>query len=218
MFFECEKENLLVENIVTWIVERVGEWGYLGIIIMMTIESSLIPFPSEVVMIPAGYLSHKGDMNIFLAILSGVSGSMIGAYFNYYLSVYLGRPLLLKVCHYVGISDKKFSKVEKYFRNHGEITTFIGRLIPAIRQLISCPAGLARMNIAKFSLYTALGAGFWVTVLVILGYFIGENTELLKKYSHQITIMTLALCVVIVGIYIYVKTRKPKEEKSEFAG
>ena len=199
-----------MHEIVDFIVKTVGQWGYLGIVITMTLESSFFPFPSEVVMIPAGYLSHKGEMNIFLAIFSGIFGSMLGAWFNYYISILLGRPLLIKVGRYVGMSEKKFNKVDKFFKNHGEITTFVGRLIPAVRQIISCPAGLARMNIFRFSLYTAAGAGLWVTILALLGYFIGENQELLKKYSHQITILLLIMCAIIVGIYIYVKTRKPK--------
>jgi len=182
---------------------------------MMFLESSFFPFPSEVVMIPAGYLSQRGDMNLFLAISSGIFGSLLGAWFNYYLSILLGRPLLLKLGRYVGLSEKKFTKVDRFFQNHGEITTFVGRLIPAIRQIISCPAGLARMNIAKFTAYTAAGAGLWVTILAVLGFIIGENQELLKKYSHQLTVLLLIFSVVLVAVYIFVKTRKKGVESQE---
>ena len=194
--------------LIHFIVETVNQWGYLGIIVAMTLESSFFPFPSEVVMIPAGYLSHRGDMNLVAAILCGIAGSMIGAYFNYYISLKLGRPLLLKLGRYVGLSEKKFNKVDKFFYNHGEITTFIGRLIPGIRQVISCPAGLARMSIVRFSVYTAAGAGIWVIILAMLGYFIGKNEVLLRQYSRQITILLLVFSAVIVGVYIYVKSRK----------
>ena len=202
-----------MESVVKFIVDMVGNWGYPGIIIMMTIESSFIPFPSEAVMIPAGYLAQQGKMSLPLAIISGVFGSMLGAYFNYYLSIWLGRPVLIKVAGWFGISEKKFNKVDLFFNNHGEITTFVGRLIPYVRQIISCPAGLARMNIAKFSIYTAAGAGLWVTVLAFLGYFIGKNKELLKQYSRTITIILLIFCVLIVAIYVYVKRRRARAER-----
>ncbi|MCX7000253.1 MAG: DedA family protein [Candidatus Sumerlaeota bacterium] len=210
-----------MESFVKFIVDMVGNWGYPGIIIMMTIESSFIPFPSEAVMIPAGYLAQQGKMSLPLAIISGVFGSMLGAYFNYYLSIWLGRPVLIKVAGWFGISEKKFNKVDIFFHNHGEITTFVGRLIPYVRQIISCPAGLARMNIAKFSIYTAAGAGLWVTVLAFLGYFIGEivgkNRELLKQYSRQyswqITIVLLIFCALIVAIYVHIKHRRARAEK-----
>lgn len=202
-----------MESFVKFIVDMVGNWGYPGIIIMMTIESSFIPFPSEAVMIPAGYLAQQGKMSLPLAIISGVFGSMLGAYFNYYLSIRLGRPVLIKVAGWFGISEKKFNKVDLFFHNHGEITTFVGRLIPYVRQIISCPAGLARMNIAKFSIYTAAGAGLWVTVLAFLGYFIGRNKELLKQYSRTITIILLIFCVMIVAIYVYVKRRRARAER-----
>jgi membrane protein DedA with SNARE-associated domain len=202
-----------VESFVKFIVDMVGNWGYPGIIIMMTIESSFIPFPSEAVMIPAGYLAQQGKMSLPLAIISGVFGSMLGAYFNYYLSIRLGRPVLIKVAGWFGISEKKFNKVDIFFHNHGEITTFVGRLIPYVRQIISCPAGLARMNIAKFSIYTAAGAGLWVTVLAFLGYFIGKNKELLKQYSRTITIILLIFCALIVAIYVYVKRSRARAER-----
>jgi len=210
-----------VESFVKFIVDMVGNWGYPGIIIMMTIESSFIPFPSEAVMIPAGYLAQQGKMSLPLAIISGVFGSMLGAYFNYYLSIWLGRPVLIKVAGWFGISEKKFNKVDIFFHNHGEITTFVGRLIPYVRQIISCPAGLARMNIAKFSIYTAAGAGLWVTVLAYLGYFIGKivgkNRELLKQYSQKyslpITIILLIFCILIVAIYVYVNRRRARAER-----
>lgn len=196
------------------IAEWIRAWGYPGIIFLMAIESSFFPFPSEVVMIPAGYWAHEGEMSMGLSILSGIFGSMIGGYFNYYLSLWLGRPMVLKLGKYVGLSETKFARVEKYFENHGEITTFIGRLIPGIRQLISCPAGMARMNIFKFSAYTAAGAGLWIVVLAFLGYFIGLNKELIHKYKVPITLGLMAFCAVVIVVYIVVKRRKSRVEKT----
>ena len=199
------------------IAEWIKAWGYPGIIFLMAIESSFFPFPSEVVMIPAGYWSHQGEMSMTASILSGIFGSLVGAYFNYYLSAWLGRPMILKLGRYIGLTEKKFNKVEEYFDNHGEITTFIGRLIPGIRQLISCPAGLARMNIVKFSAYTGAGAGLWIIVLAFIGYFIGLNKELIHKYKMQFTLGVLAFCVITVAIYIIIKRRKRKNQNPESA-
>ncbi|MCV6607207.1 MAG: DedA family protein, partial [Campylobacterales bacterium] len=157
----------MLGEIVKWIVETVGDLGYLGIIFMMFLESSFFPFPSEVVMVPAGYLSSKGEMNIFLVIIAGICGSLLGAYLNYFLALKLGRKTLHKFGHYVFIKEETLDKVEKFFADHGKISTFTGRLIPGIRQLISLPAGLAKMDLKIFTIYTGLGAGIWVTILTI---------------------------------------------------
>ena len=192
----------------TAVAEGIRAWGYPGIIFLMTIESSFFPFPSEVVMIPAGYWSHRGEMNVVLAVLSGIFGSMLGAWFNYYLSVWLGRPLILKIGRYFWISEEKFAKVEKFFQEHGEITTFVGRLIPGVRQIISCPAGMARMNMLRFSIYTAAGAGLWVIVLTLFGWFIGMNEELIHKYKIHLTVGSFVFCCITVAVYIAVRKRR----------
>lgn len=127
----------------------------------MAMESSVIPIPSEIIMPPAGYLVHEGKMNMVLVIVSGTLGSLFGAYVNYFAAHWLGRPLLVKYGHYVLIREETLVRVERYFAEHGEISTFIGRLLPVIRHLISIPAGLAGMNHLKFSLYTLLGAFLW---------------------------------------------------------
>ncbi len=182
--------------------------GYTGIFLLMAMESSVIPIPSEVVMPPAGYLVQQGKMDMLWVILSGTMGSLVGAYANYFAARYLGRPLLLKYGKYVWITEEHFDKVEKYFNDHGEISTFIGRLLPVIRHLISLPAGLAGMNHLKFTAYTLLGAGIWVTVLTWIGYFIGANQELIMKYSHEAVIDVIAFSVVLVGIYVWLHKRK----------
>lgn len=208
-----------MEQIIDWIVGIVGQWGYIGIVIMMFLESSCFPFPSEVVMIPAGYLASPAyltsasyvaghEMNLWIAIAMGIIGSWLGALFNYYLALFLGRPLLLKWGKYLLISEKNFDKGEKFFRSHGEISTFTGRLIPVIRQYISLPAGIARMNMAHFLFWTGLGAGIWVAILSAIGYVAGQNRELIEKYSREATIMAVVGCVVIVIVYIIIHRRR----------
>ena len=162
-----------MHELISWLVDTIGALGYPGIFLLMAMESSVIPVPSELVMPPAGYLAQQGEMHLWVAIFWGTTGSLVGAYVNYFASHYLGRPLVLKYGKYVWITEEKFAKVEKYFHDHGEISTFIGRLLPVVRHLISLPAGLAGMNHFKFSLYTIMGAGIWVTILTFIGYVIG---------------------------------------------
>ncbi len=194
--------------LVLWLLATIGTLGYPGIFLLMSMESSVIPIPSELVMPPAGYLAQQGQMNLFLAILCGVTGSLVGAYANYFAAHYLGRPLLLKYGKYVWITEEKFAKVEVFFKEHGEVSTFIGRLLPVVRHLISLPAGLAGMNHWKFSLYTLLGAGIWVTVLTCIGYSIGANQELIKQYSHQAVIGVVLVSAAIIAVYVWNHRRK----------
>jgi len=197
-----------MHELIMWLVNTIGVLGYPGIFLLMAMESSVIPVPSELVMPPAGYLAQQGKMHIWVAIFWGTMGSLVGAYANYFASHYLGRPLLLKYGKYVGITEVKFARVEKYFQDHGEISTFIGRLLPVVRHLISLPAGLAGMNHFKFTFYTLAGAGIWVTILTYIGYFLGANQELIMKYSHQALIGVVIFSIVI--IYFYVRAHKKK--------
>jgi membrane protein DedA with SNARE-associated domain len=199
-----------MHELITWLVNTIGALGYPGIFLLMAMESSVIPIPSELVMPPAGYLAQQGKMHIWAAIFWGTAGSLVGAYANYFAAHYLGRPLLLRYGKYVWITEEKFVKVERYFRDHGEISTFIGRLLPVVRHLISLPAGLAGMNHAKFSLYTLAGAGIWVTILTYIGYFIGANRELIEQYSRQALIGVVIVSAVIV--YFYVRAHRKKKK------
>ncbi|MDN5077452.1 DedA family protein [Aliarcobacter butzleri] len=199
----------MLSSIINFIVETVSSLGYFGIFIMMFLESSFFPFPSEVVMIPAGYLASKGEMNIYLVLLFGILGSLAGALFNYYFAIKLGRAFLLRYGKYILISEETILKMEEFFKNHGHISTFSGRLIPGVRQYISLPAGLARMNIFVFSLYTSLGAGIWVLILTILGYFLGNNQALVKEYLHIIVIVIL----ILLAIFAYFYYRRVKKIK-----
>lgn len=209
----------MLNEIVQWIVATVGQWGYTGIVIMMLLESSFFPFPSEVVMIPAGYLAHKGEMNIVVAIVMGIVGSWLGALLNYYLAVVLGRPFFLKYGKYLLISEDKFLRVEGFFRRHGEIGTFTGRLIPVVRQYISFPAGLARMNVAHFLFFTGLGAGLWVTILACIGYVAGQNEQVIRVYLHNATVWVIVVSIGLVAAYVYFYRRKmrrsPKSENGQ---
>jgi membrane protein DedA with SNARE-associated domain len=197
-----------MHELIDWLLITIGALGYPGIFLLMAMESSVIPIPSELVMPPAGYLAQQGQMNMLVAILCGTAGSLAGAYANYFAARYLGRPLLLKYGKYVWITEKKFAKVERFFRAHGEVSTFVGRLLPVVRDLISLPAGLSGMNHVKFSLYTLAGAGLWVTVLTCIGYFIGMNRELIMRYSHHALTGAIVLSAVIIVVYIRMQRKK----------
>lgn len=198
----------MIKELAQVLVDIIFEWGYLGIFIMMAIESSFIPFPSEIVLIPAGYLASQGDMSIGMIMSAALGGSMLGAFINYYLALTLGRKLLTKYGKYFFIKENALDKMDSYFAKHGHVSIFTGRLIPGIRQLISIPAGLARMNLVQFSLYTALGAGLWALILTLLGYFIGENQELIDTYLKQITVAVVALMVVLLAVYYLYQKKK----------
>jgi len=197
----------MLHDIAMIIVEWVEQFGYIGIFIMMFLESTFFPFPSEVAMIPAGYLAAKGDMSLVMAIVVGTLGSLMGALFNYYLAKKYGRKGVLRFGKYFFFTEEKLEKMEAFFVNHGSFSTFVARLIPGVRQLVSLPAGLSRMPLDKFSLHTTLGAGIWVTVLVLLGYFLGENEALIKEYLHQIVLVTLSIIAIATVIYVYMHKR-----------
>ncbi|MEZ5358059.1 MAG: DedA family protein [Candidatus Zixiibacteriota bacterium] len=193
--------------------------GYTGIVVLMMLESSFFPFPSEVVMLPAGVLAAQGHMDPWVAISMGILGSWLGALLNYYLAVWMGKPLLHKYGKYFFMPPDRLDKMEKFFYRHGEISTLTGRLIPVVRQYISFPAGLARMNIARFLFFTGLGAGIWVCILVWVGYVAGKQLEeitadsihaLWKQYSTEITLGLLAFCAVLITGYVLWQRHKKK--------
>lgn len=203
-----------MDRFALFIVSSIGGMGYLGIVLLMALESSFFPFPSEVVIPPAGYLASKGEMNLFLIIFAGILGSIVGALVNYYIAYRYGRAILIKYGKYFFINELKFKKIETFFIKHGEISTFVGRLLPGIRQYISFPAGLAKMNLIKFSLYTALGAGIWVVILAYVGYFIGNNMELIREKLKIITLIIIPFLIIIIVLYIYFAKKGKNNEKN----
>ena len=200
----------------------VNNASYLFVFIFMMVESSFIPFPSEVVVPPAAYLAvQKGDMNLFLVVLVATAGALAGALVNYVLSLLIGRPIVYAFAnsrfgHACLINQEKVEKAGAYFDKHGATSTFIGRLIPAVRQLISIPAGIARMNIWVFCIFTALGALVWNAILAFLGWWLAQHVSLsglydaVEKYNGYLTIgglCLLALCIAYI-IYNAFKTNK----------
>lgn len=206
----------------SWI-QKVEHWyennmNYASITALMTVESSFIPFPSEVVIPPAAYIASKpeSNLNIFLVVLFGTIGALFGAWINYFLAMFLGRPVIYK------IADSKFGKLlllnsekiehaEDYFNKHGKTSTVIGRLIPAVRQLISIPAGLAKMNFVTFTIFTAIGAGAWNIILALLGYLAHGQADLIDKYSHELGYIVIGIVALIALYFIvryFIKKRK----------
>lgn len=184
--------------------------GYPGVVLFMFIESSFIPFPSEVVIPPAGYLASKGRMELWGVIASGTLGSLLGALFNYVLAAKLGRPFLERYGARLFIKRETLAKADRFFQKHGHISTFVGRLLPAIRQYISLPAGLTRMPLGTFCLFTSFGAGLWVMVLAFLGYWVGENEDLLKAHLQEATLGLVGLAFTVASIY-WLFTRSHKQ-------
>ncbi len=200
----------MLHDIAAFLVDTIGAMGYWGIFLLMFLESTFFPFPSEVIMIPAGYLAYQGEMNLYLVVIIGIAGSLAGALFNYYIAMHFGRRFLLKYGRYFFVKPETLDKLEAFFHKHGELSTFNGRLIPGIRQLISLPAGLARMNLFKFSFYSALGAGIWVIVLVAVGYLVGSNATLISQYLHTATVIAL-VSIVFITLFYVVRQKRKKE-------
>jgi membrane protein DedA with SNARE-associated domain len=193
----------MLHQVIMWIVHTVGQWGYPGIVALMFLESSFFPFPSEIVIAPAGYLAFRGEMSLCPVIASGIAGSLLGAVFNYWLAVRYGRPFFEKYGRYLLVSKKALQKADVFFARHGHISTFIGRLLPGIRQYISLPAGLSRMNFPLFCLFTTLGASLWVTVLGLAGFWFGSNQELLMTHIQKISLALAILCACLAAGYVW---------------
>lgn len=212
--------HTLMQLIIEWVL---GHLSYWVIVLFMAIESSFIPFPSEVIVPPAAWLAAVGtDLNIVLVVLSATLGAVLGALVNYGLALWLGRPIVYAFANsrfgYMCLIDaRKVETAEQFFDRHGAVSTFVGRLIPAVRQLISIPAGLARMSLLRFVAFTTLGAGIWNTVLAALGYYCSripglETKEqvvtLAGEYSHEIGYALFAIVALVVAFLIYKAWKK----------
>jgi len=201
----------MFHHLIMWIVETVGRLGYPGILVLMFLESSFFPFPSEVIIPPAGYLAAQGKMSFHLVIIFGIMGSLLGALFNYWISLSLGRPFFQRYGKYLLVSEKTLARVDRFFDEHGHISTLVGRLLPGIRQYISLPAGTARMDLFLFVLFTSLGAGLWVLVLATVGYLVGYNQELLKLYLHKTVWAMVCLSVLLTVGYLAWRRKKNRD-------
>jgi membrane protein DedA with SNARE-associated domain len=190
-------------------VDLVAAGGYAGILVLMAIESSFVPFPSEVVVPPAGYLAARGEMSLPWVMASAVGGSLLGAWFNYWFAIRVGRPFFRRYGKWFLVSERNLDRAEAFFARHGEIGTFVGRLIPGVRQLVSLPAGMARMNFARFTLFTALGAGLWCGVLYGIGYSVGKagrhlDLDRIQDESMHVFLRWVApALLVLVAAYVF---------------
>ncbi len=203
----------MLERFIDWLLQALLAVGYPGIVALMAMESSILPVPSELVMPPAGYWAAKGQMNFALALLSGVAGSVIGALANYYGARLIGRPLIQRYGKYVLLSEKNLLRSERFFAQHGEISTLIGRLFPVIRHLISIPAGLHGMPLPKFIGYTAVGAAVWCAILTWIGYFLGQHERVLRSeeiHRYVTWAMLVLIPITLIAVLVYVLRRRRK--------
>jgi membrane protein DedA with SNARE-associated domain len=203
----------MLERFIDWLLQTLLAVGYPGIVALMAMESSILPVPSELVMPPAGYWAAKGQMNFAVVLLSGVLGSVIGALANYYGARLIGRPLIQRYGKYVLLSEKNLLRSERFFAEHGEISTLIGRLFPVIRHLVSIPAGLHGMPLPKFILYTAVGAAVWCTILAGIGYFLGQHEGALRgeeihRYATWAIGALIPICLIAVIVYAVRRRRR----------
>jgi membrane protein DedA with SNARE-associated domain len=204
----------MLERFIDWLLHTLLDLGYPGIVALMAMESSILPVPSELVMPPAGYWAAKGQMSFAVVLVCGVLGSIIGALANYYGAQLIGRPLIQRYGKYVFLSEKNLLRSERFFAAHGEISMLIGRLFPVIRHLISIPAGLHRMPLPKFILYTAAGAAVWCAILTWIGYFLGQHEGALRgeeihRYATRALLLLIPLTLIVIWIYV-LRRRRPK--------
>lgn len=215
--------SLDIASIINWFLEMPEMQVYLWVMLLMTIESSFIPFPSEIVVPPAAYLAANQRADIWLVLLIATLGAMLGAIFNYAIAWWLGRPIVYRFAnsrlgHMCLIDQEKVERAEKYFDQHGALATLIGRLVPVIRQLISIPAGLAKMHFGKFLFYTCIGAGVWNSILAILGYVLGKTLkpdmfmDEIERYNTFISDAILIICAIGIGLLIW-KAYRHKAQK-----
>ena len=210
----------MVEQFIDWLLRGLLDLGYLGIVALMAVESSVLPLPSELVMPPAGYWVAKGEMNAVAVVACGVLGSILGALANYGLAHWLGRGFLRRFGRYLFVSPKALDRTERYFAAHGEISTMMARMLPVIRHLISLPAGIARMSLPKFIVYTGLGAFIWCSILTWIGYFLGQNegvlrNEEVRRYVSRALLVLIPALALVVAVYVLRHRRKVAQGRQE---
>lgn len=196
------------ERVTTLLLEWMGQLDYLAIFVLMAMESSIFPVPSELVMIPAGYLVSIDKLNWTGAILASSLGSIAGSLGSYYLAAWLGRPVIARFGRFFLITDAHLQKTETFFARHGEISIFTGRFIPGVRHLISMPAGVGRMPLPPFMIYTLLGATIWNVILLVFGFVIGENREWVRQHTHWVVLAALLGALLLIGGYVLWQKRR----------
>lgn len=197
------------EEFTAYLLDLMGQLDYLAIFLLMAAESSILPVPSELVMIPAGYLAATGRLDPWLALAAANLGSVAGSVGSYYLALWLGRPFLLRFGRYFLIDKAHLDKTEDFLRSHGEISIFTGRFLPGIRHLISLPAGLGRMHMGRFILYTLVGSSLWNAALLVLGYVIGENQAWVKDNISMVIAGAVAFAAAtVIGYVVWQRRRK----------
>jgi membrane protein DedA with SNARE-associated domain len=208
----------LFSTVIDWYMNHIN---YGTVTLLMGLESTIVPFPSELIVPPAAWKAAQGEMNIFVLIIAATTGALLGSLFNYFLARTLGRTILYKFvetkwARLFLLNKEHLEKAENYFNKYGKISTFIGRLVPVIRHLISLPAGLVKMDLKQFCLYTVLGASIWNVILALLGFFLYSQKEILEKYYKDISIVLLCIGILFVIYLIFVGFRK-KEKKPTLA-
>jgi len=205
----------MLERFVDWLLGGLLQLGYPGIVALMAMESSILPVPSELVMPPAGYWAAKGEMSFVIVVACGVLGSVFGALVNYYGAHWIGGPFLRRYGKYVLLTESALARSERFFAQHGEFSTFVGRLFPVVRHLISIPAGLHRMPLPKFIGYTALGSLVWCTILTWIGYALGRNEAVLrndevKRYATWAVMGLIPIVAVAATVYVLRQRRRQR--------
>lgn len=197
----------MIETAIQWLVHFIETLGYPGVFIMSALESTFLPIPSEATLIPAGYLIHQGTWNGPLVFFLAVAGTLAGSLANYFIAVSCGRYVLVRYGKYFFMTEEKLLKMEAYFVRHGSLSIFLGRLVMGVRHFISFPAGLARMDLKKFCLYTVLGGGLWTGVLLGLGYLIGDNKDLVMSVLPLLKVGFVA-AIALGGFFYWRKHKK----------
>jgi len=197
----------MLEQFLTWLVDTIGRLGYPGIVVLMAVESSVIPLPSELVMPPAGYLVAVGRMNAALALGSAVLGGLLGSYANYWVASRVGRWVFVRYGRWVLVSERSLERSERFFARHGPIAVFVSRLFPVLRHLISIPAGIARMPLGLFFVYTGAGAGIWAAILMAIGWVVGKEGRALSReqvyaYSHRVALILIPVVALLIAGYV----------------
>jgi len=205
----------MLEHFLKWLVDTIGALGYTGIVVLMAIESSVIPLPSELVMPPAGYLVAMGRMNAALAMTACIAGGLLGSYANYWVASRLGRWVFVRYGRWVLVSERSLERSERFFQRHGPIAVFVSRLFPVLRHLVSIPAGIARMPVGRFFLYTGAGAGLWGAILMAIGWVIGKEGQALTHekvtlYSHRAVVILIPAVAVLITAYVIWHRRRTR--------